>query len=126
MAADAAKYIAEKSGQNVLRIKDHQERQQRVKLERLAKIMTKLHGKEAFETWAAPTKEKKKRIREEAETAQQEVERTEQAKRRRLQEELKERVPGMGLYLPRDISRVERLEDIPHIERILCENGKKR
>ena len=64
MAADAATYIAEKSGQNVLRIKDYQERQRRVKLERLAKIMTKLHAKETFETWAEPTKTKKKRMRE--------------------------------------------------------------
>ena len=97
-----------------------------MKLERLTKLMTKLHNKDAFETWAGPTKSKKKRMREEAEAAQQEVERTEQAKRRRLQEELNERVPGMGLYLPRDLSRIEQLEDIVHIYRILCENGKRR
>ncbi len=87
--------------------------QRQKRLERLANIMFKLNAQDSFDIWAEPTKEKN-----EEDEAQQESERQEQIKRRKLQEELTRKLPGMGICLPRDLSRVERLEDIGHIQRI--------
>ena len=118
MSKNVTAFIVTKAMPKVWAIRNNEERQKLMMLNRLAKLMFKARSKSAFAIWAEPTKELKKRKRAQEEEARKDLKQQDADKRRRLIQELRDRLPGVGIGLPKDLSTVECLEDIAFIKRM--------
>ena len=84
MSKNVTAFIVTNAMRKVWAIRNNEERQKLMMLNRLAKLMFKVHAKSAFDIWAEPTKESKKRKRAQEEEARKDLEQQDAAKRRRL------------------------------------------